>query len=120
MDGRNLVSQGLVIGLRWDQYGWLRRCPTQVVQTIANSISGGITMDLERAVKQAEQKLMSKPNVNGVGIGERDGKPVIKVFVTRKVPKSELRDNEIIPSEIAGHQIDVEELGVVSVQSSQK
>jgi hypothetical protein len=73
-------------------------------------------MDVQAAVKQAEQQLMSKPNVNGVGIGERNGEPVITVFVTRKVQKSELRPGEIIPERIAGYPTDVVEIGAISAQ----
>lgn len=73
-------------------------------------------MDLEAAVKQAEQKLLSKQNVTGVGIGDRDGEPVIKVFVTRKLPKSDLRASDVVPESIAGYPTDVEEIGVVSTQ----
>ena len=73
-------------------------------------------MDLEAAVRQAEVELMSKPNVNGVGIGERNGEPVITVFVTRKLQKSDLRASEIIPESIAGYPTDVVEIGVISAQ----
>jgi hypothetical protein len=73
-------------------------------------------MDLEAATRQAEQKLMSKPNVNGVGIGQRDGKPVIQVFVTRKLPKSELRAHEIVPETVAGYPTQVVEIGEISTQ----
>ena len=73
-------------------------------------------MDPEAAVRQASQKLMSKPNVTGVGIGERNGEPLIKVFVTRKLPKSELRASEIVPEKVAGYPTDVVEIGVISTQ----
>jgi len=68
-------------------------------------------------MRKAEQELMSKQNVTGVGIGERNGEPVIKVFVTRKLPKSELRASDIVPNNIAGYPTDVEEIGVVSAQN---
>jgi hypothetical protein len=77
-------------------------------------------MDPEAAVRQAEQELMSKPNVNGVAIGERNGKPVIKVFVTRKLQKSDLRASEIIPERVAGYPTDVVEIGAVSAQPKSK
>ena len=77
-------------------------------------------MDLEAAVKQAEEELMSKPNVNGVGIGERKGKPVIQVFVTRKLQKADLRTSELIPEQIAGYPTDVVEIGPISAQSELK
>jgi hypothetical protein len=75
-----------------------------------------IAMDLEAAVRQSEQELMSKPNVTGVGIGERDGKPVIKVFVQRKLPKSELSKKEIVPRKIGKYPTDVVEIGTVPIQ----
>ena len=75
-----------------------------------------VAMKLEAAVRQAEQRLMSLANVAGVGVGERDGKPVIKVFVTRKLPKSELRASDVVPEAIANYPTDVEEIGVVSTQ----
>ena len=71
-------------------------------------------MKLDAAVKQAEQKLMSKANVNGIGIGERDGKPVLQVFVTRKLPKSELHADDIIPETIAGYPTQVVDIGEIS------
>ncbi len=74
-------------------------------------------MKMEAAIRQAEQKLMSKANVNGVGIGERNGKPVLQVFVTRKVPKSDLRAEDIVPETVAGYPTDVVEIGQVSSQN---
>ena len=59
---------------------------------------------------------MSKANVNGVGVGERDGKTVLQVFVDRKVPKSELRSDDIIPATVAGYPTDVVEIGQISTQ----
>jgi hypothetical protein len=75
-------------------------------------------MDQEAAMRKAEQELMSKLNVTGVGIGKRNGEPVIKVFVTRKLPESELRAKDVVPKKIAGYPTDVEEIGVVSAQTS--
>jgi len=71
-------------------------------------------MEEQAAVRQAEQQLMSKRNVTGVGIGERDGDTVIKVFVTRKVPVAELATDDIVPSSIAGYPTHVVEIGEVS------
>jgi len=48
-------------------------------------------MSIEAVKGKYEERLMRLPNVTGVGIGERVGKRVIKVFVTHKVPESELR-----------------------------
>jgi hypothetical protein len=77
-------------------------------------------MDMEAAVKKAEQELMTYPNVNGVGIGERNGEPVITVFVTRKLQKSGLKADEIVPDRIAGYPTDIVEIGAVSAQPESK
>ena len=63
-----------------------------------------------------ESELLRRPNVTGVGIGERAGKEVIKVFVTRKVPTTELGREELIPNALDGIEVDVEEIGFVTVQ----
>jgi hypothetical protein len=39
--------------------------------------------DIEAVRRKHEATLMSLPNVVGVGIGERDGKPVLKVLEGR-------------------------------------
>lgn len=73
-------------------------------------------MNIESVKKQHENRLMQLPNVSGVGIGQRDGNEVIKVFVTHKVPESTLREEEMIPRELDGHGVDVEEIGVITAQ----
>ncbi len=73
-------------------------------------------MSINTVKDKYEQRLMQLPNVTGVGVGEKVGKPVIKVFVTRKVDKSSLRPNEVVPKQLEGYQTDVEEIGVVTTQ----
>jgi hypothetical protein len=73
-------------------------------------------ISIEEAKSRHEAELLSLPHVTGVGIGERDGTPVIKVFVTRKVPKSQLAPGEVVPRSLEGHEVDVEEIGVVEAQ----
>ena len=73
-------------------------------------------MNIESVKTQHEDRLMQLPNVSGVGIGQRDGNEVIKVFVTHKVPESTLREEEMIPRELDGHGVDVEEIGVITAQ----
>lgn len=63
-----------------------------------------------------EGELLALPNVTGVGIGERAGKPVIKVFVSRKVPESMLAPNDRVPAALEGFEVDVEEIGLVEAQ----
>lgn len=74
-------------------------------------------MSIEAVKMKHEDRLMKLPNVTGVGIGENKGKAIIKVFVTHKVPESELRPQEIIPKSIEGYETDVEEIGVITAQS---
>jgi hypothetical protein len=60
-----------------------------------------------------EGELLALPNVTGVGIGERAGKPVIKVYVSRKVPESTLSPDDRVPASLEGFEVDVEEIGFV-------
>jgi hypothetical protein len=74
-------------------------------------------MTIEAVQQQHQDELMRLPNVVGVGIGEKGGKPVIKVLVTRKVPVSSLKPEEVIPKTLGGYRTDVEEIGSVSAQT---
>lgn len=76
-----------------------------------------------QAVKRAyERELMSKANVVGVGIGFRQTGGVrtdavaLVVMVKQKVPSAQLAPDDIIPSEIEGVPVDVQEVGEISVQ----
>jgi len=73
-------------------------------------------MTIEDVLRQAEPDLRKKPNVVGVGQGEREGRPVIKVLVTRKLPDAELGKEDLIPKTVGGIPTDVVEIGVVSAQ----
>jgi len=67
-----------------------------------------------------EGELLALPHVTGVGIGEREGKPVIKVFVTGKVPESTLARDERVPASLQGYEVDVEEIGVIEAQATEE
>jgi hypothetical protein len=71
-------------------------------------------MGPDDAVRLAEQELMTKRNVTGVGLGERDGVTVIRVFVTRKVSARELAAEDVIPRRFRGYATEVVEIGEVS------
>jgi hypothetical protein len=73
-------------------------------------------ISIDEAQSRHEAELLSLPNVTGVGIGERAGKPVVKVFVTRKVPASQLAPEERVPRSLEGYEVDVEAIGVVEAQ----
>lgn len=72
-------------------------------------------MDIADVRQKYENDLLRLPNVNGVAIGEKAGKPVIKVFVTHKVPESLLQPQEIVPKTLNGFETDVEEIGPITV-----
>jgi hypothetical protein len=76
--------------------------------------------DYQRALlvkENYEVQLMAKANVVGVGIGMRirGGEPVgevsLVVMVTHKLPRSQLAPEDIVPSEIEGVSVDVQEVG---------
>ena len=73
-------------------------------------------MNVVKVKQKYEDRLMDLPNVTGVGIGEKEDKEVIKVFVTKKIPKSDLQPQEVIPKSLEGWEVDVEEMGTVTTQ----
>ena len=73
-------------------------------------------MDIKQVIAKYEEQLLSLPNVQGVGEGEKKGKKVIKVLVTHKVPVSTLRPEEVIPKTLEEYETDVEEIGTVIAQ----
>ena len=73
------------------------------------------------AVKKAHQaELMSKANVVGIGIGyrvaggQRTDEVAIVVMVTEKKPFIQLSPEDILPDEIEGIRVDVQEVGTVT------
>lgn len=74
-----------------------------------------------RAVKQAYQaELMSKANVVGVGVGylTRRGQPTdeiaLVVMVSQKLPPEQLSPADLLPRQIDGVRVDVQEVGAVT------
>ncbi len=91
----------------------------------SDSLEGGKQADLQRALmvkEKYEDELMGKANVQGVGIGlhMREGKPTgdlsLIVIVTQKVPMTELEPGDLIPREIEGVSVDVQEVGELEAQ----
>lgn len=64
-------------------------------------------MNIATVLKKNEARLLKLPNVTGVGIGEKNGKEIILVFVTHKVPESKLDIHQRIPKRIEGFEVDV-------------
>jgi hypothetical protein len=73
-------------------------------------------MSIEDVTARHEDMLLALPNVVGVGIGERDGRPVIKAFVTESVPESALAPDERVPESLEGFEVDVEPIGDIEVE----
>jgi len=63
------------------------------------------------------EDLLSKANVVGVGVGLQQSKGrytdtlALIVLVTKKLPPEELSDNDLLPKEIEGFPVDVQETG---------
>lgn len=76
-----------------------------------------IIIDIQNIRQKYEDQIMELPNVTGVGIGDKAGKEVIKVFVTQKLPESELQPQEIVPKSLEEYETDVEEIGTVTAQT---
>ena len=73
-----------------------------------------------RAVKQAyASQLMAKANVVGVGVGfcqrhgQRTDQVGLVVMVNRKLPAAQLAPEDVIPHEIDGVPVDVQEVGEI-------
>lgn len=64
-------------------------------------------MNIEAVLRKYEERLMRLRNVTGMGIGEKEGKEVIVVFVKTKVPESELPQEELVPKTLEGFKTDV-------------
>jgi hypothetical protein len=71
-------------------------------------------VDIRGVQKRHEDWLLTLPNVVSVGIGERRGRSVIQVGVSRKVPDSELKPEEVIPKSLDGVDVDVQDMGEVT------
>ena len=73
-------------------------------------------MEINEALRKHEARIMQLANVAGIGVAEKDGKPVIRVFVSRKLPKAELGHGQVVPASLEGYPPDVEEIGIVMAQ----
>ncbi|QCX75812.1 hypothetical protein C9F11_10660 [Streptomyces sp. YIM 121038] len=75
-------------------------------------------MDARQARHLHEDQLMRLANVTGVGVGkdERSGADVIIVFVTRRVPRDRLRDEDVVPDVLEGVPVRVLAIGDVGAQ----
>ncbi|MFD9910647.1 hypothetical protein [Streptomyces sp. NPDC059063] len=77
-------------------------------------------MDAHRARHLHEDRLMKLAHVTGVGLGrdDRSGTDVIIVFVTRRVPRDRLRDEDVVPDTLEGIPVRVLAIGDVDAQGT--
>ncbi len=67
--------------------------------------------DIVTVQERYEPELMSLPGVVGVGIGECDGQPCLKVFVMQKTPALESQ----IPAQLEGFKVEIEAVGSFNI-----
>lgn len=67
--------------------------------------------DIVTVKEQNEPWLLSLPGVVGVGIGECDGQPCIKVFAMENTPELTRQ----IPRQIEGYPVEIEVIGPITV-----
>jgi len=77
----------------------------------------------QRVRQESLDELMRKANVVGVGVGfrmvhgRRTKQVVLVVMVDSKVPLADLRPADIVPDEIQGVPVDVQETGEFSIHT---
>ncbi|PEZ41316.1 hypothetical protein CN345_07925 [Bacillus thuringiensis] len=71
-------------------------------------------MELEQVVRKYETDLLRLPYVVGVGMGLVQGKEVIQVFVSKKVPRFQLKAVEQIPTQLETYPTNIIEVGTIT------
>ena len=66
-------------------------------------------MSIEDVISKYEDELLSKKGVVGVGVGECNGKPCMKVYVVKIT--DELKKQ--IPKQLDGFPVELEEVGEI-------
>jgi hypothetical protein len=69
--------------------------------------------DIAAIKERHESWLMSLPGVVGVGIGNCEEKPCIKVYVKEKTPELERQ----VPKQLEGFEVNVEMTGPIEIRS---
>ena len=67
--------------------------------------------------REHARELMAKANVVGVGVGETEsGAVTLVVMLSRKLPRSELAEIDLVPKEIDGLPVQLRVVGELSAQ----
>lgn len=78
-----------------------------------------IFQHITQTLKKNEEELLKKANVVGCGIGEKikgglaTGRLCVKVYVEKKLPKKELKKDDLVPQRLSPIETDVEEVGKI-------
>jgi hypothetical protein len=78
----------------------------------------------QKVRRKHENELLAKANVIGVGVGMRKcegvltGEVGLVILVSNKLPASQIASSDLLPTEIDGVPVDVEQVGVLGVQAS--
>ena len=75
---------------------------------------------LQALIEQHTPSLMALPNVVGVGRGEEQGREVVVVLVSRKLPLEALQPHERVPRNLERVPVRVREVGAVEAQKNHK
>jgi hypothetical protein len=73
---------------------------------------------LREVRRRHEPALLALPNVVGVSDETVDGRDVILVLVSRKVPVRQLAPEEVVPGELEGFPTEVVEIGTPTAPPS--
>ncbi|QDZ76505.1 hypothetical protein [Bacillus cereus] len=71
-------------------------------------------MELEKVIRKYEDDLLRLPNVVGVGMGILHEKEVIQVFVSKKLPRSQLKEEDLIPVQLDTYPTNIIEVGFIT------
>ncbi len=71
---------------------------------------------LQALIQKHTPALMALPNVVGVGRGEEQGRAVIVVLVSRKLPLEALKPEERVPRQLGGVRVRVQEIGLIQAE----
>ncbi|MBG0970642.1 hypothetical protein [Bacillus sp. SRB3LM] len=69
-------------------------------------------MELEQVVRKYEIDLLRLPYI--VGVGFLQGKEVIQVFISKKVPRSQLKAVEQIPTQLETYPTNIIEVRTIT------
>jgi hypothetical protein len=82
----------------------------------ANRDQAGATTPIQAVLQQNESRLMAMDGVVGVGIGERDGRPVIQLYTDPSATVTSGGGEPSYPGSLGGYDVVVEPTGPITAQ----